>query len=330
MKKIFAKLISFLPSGVKNFIKFLYWKYLKNFKRYKLSKKYNFNSSNQKQFEKILKNFKENGLVISKGDQVFKKDELDLLKQIKITAEKEVLNLNYKKTKDEYDDEINELKNKGVFKPFRYNLGGYLNFKEKKINSETLNDFHYNILKIGLKEEFIDFAIKYLGIYPFLGRFYCWYDFPNHQYEQPVSTQCWHKDSDDIRFFKIFIYLNKIESDNGPFSFVKKTHLNNVDENKIRHLKKTTKFNSFKTLSDQDILNLFPKENVTECIGDFSTTIFADTSGYHKGKTLEKNKRLMLVYEYFSETSNYYYELKLNNKIRNSLNEKQLFAIQKA
>ena len=32
-----------------------------------------------------------------------------------------------------------------------------------------------------------------------------------------------------------------------------------------------------------------------ECNGTLGTTIFADTSGYHRGKKLKNDKRLMLV-----------------------------------
>jgi len=322
----------FFPKAVKEsklfyLLKILYWRYIENFRRYIYLKKIKFNIPKeiQQKYKKIQNQVSLNGIKVEEDKSIFSSEEISTLEKILNISQKKVLDFESQKKNNDFTF-VENLKKRGVYKPFRFDLGNYLNFKEKKLNSEEFEEIHYQLLKIGLKKEFLYLASMYLGLYPFLGRFYAWYDFPVD--DQPVSSQCWHKDGDDRKFIKIFIYLNEVNSENGPFCYIQNTHkiknkiINNLDPKK-------TKYSSFNILEDKDAEKFYPKNDIKECFGNFGTTIFADTSGFHRGKALSKKNRIMLVYEYFSEVSEYTYDLEMNNNLKQKFNDFQLMALRK-
>jgi len=320
----------FLKSRIYKKFRILYWKYHTNFSRYKflLFNKFNIDLNIKKKYDSIGHNLSKSGIKIDNIDNIFSENEIILLKNIKKKSLEKIKIFEEEKKFDKlkFKKDIENLKSRGVYKPYRNDLGGYLTFRDNKIDGNLLTEYNIDVLKIGLKEEFLYLASKHLGLFPFLGRFYSWHDFPTDDKE--ISTQKWHKDGDDEKFFKIFIYLTDTNRQCGPFSYIKNTHNNGSNRNLGSTQEQNTDYANFKALNDTDAFNLFG-EDVKQCTGDFGTIIFADTSGYHKGKKPEEEFRIMLVFEYFSQSSRYYYDLKLNDKLKNIFNKKQLAAIQK-
>ncbi len=323
--KIFPN--AFKQSDLINFLKIIYWKYFLNFKRFLFLKKNNFNLDEKSKIKikEINNNIINNGIDIHNSKNIFNKNDIETLNQIINLSENKIKEFENSKNKDDLNEFNQNLKDKGIYKPFRFDLGGYQKFKDRNIDTNDFTKINYEILKIGLKEEFLYLASLYLGIYPFLGRFYAWYDFPTD--ENKTSSQCWHKDTDDKKFFKIFIYLNKVNSNNGPFCYIKKTHQSK--NSKIKKYLRKTDYSSFDILEDNDVYNLYSDEDIIECNGPLGTTIFADTSGYHRGKKLTDDKRIMLVFEYFSQSSNFNYDIKLNDIMNETFSKKQLLALSK-
>jgi hypothetical protein len=99
-------------------------------------------------------------------------------------------------------------------------------------------------------------------------------------------AQKFHYDMDRIKFIKYFIYLNPVETYNGPFVYVKGSH--------------TKKPSSFRDgrYEDWEIFSDYNLEDVVEVRGDAGTVFACDTSGFHKGKPLQSGHRLVLQLEY--------------------------------
>ena len=330
---IFLQIYKIFPSSLKqsNFInsfKIIYWKYFLNFKRFLFLKKNNFNldEDSKKKIKEINKNINNNGIDIHNPKNIFNDNDIETLNKIIKLSRNKIEEFENLKNNSNFNKFKNDLKNRGIYKPFRFDLGGYLKFKDRNIDANDFTKINYEILKIGLKEEFLYLASLYLGIYPFLGRFYAWYDFPTNGNE--TSSQCWHKDTDDKKFFKIFIYLNEVDGNNGPFCYIKKTHKSKKNFQINKYFKKTD-YSTFNILEDNDVHNLYSENDIMECNGTLGTTIFADTSGYHRGKKLKNDKRLMLVFEYFSQSSNFNYDIKFNNVMNETFSKKQLTALSK-
>lgn len=101
------------------------------------------------------------------------------------------------------------------------------------------------------------------------------------------STQLFHQDVDDIMHFKVFIYLNDIDSlDDGAHRYIKGS-IPKIDEN--------VDYKPRSKLSE-DYANKKYGDNIIYHIGKKGTIIIEDTWGYHAGTPI-KNKDSRLLYQ---------------------------------
>ena len=147
-------------------------------------------------------------------------------------------------------------------------------------------------------EYLLKIAEDYLNCSPILHNVLFWASYPGNI----ESTQQYHQDYDDIKFLKVFIYLNNVDENNGPHSYVKKS-LNNIDLIKNNSGKLSERY-------DDDNVKKYFSKNIINITGNCGTIIFEDTHGLHKGSNVKKGKRFVLQLVYGVST---YYHLKNNN-----------------
>jgi hypothetical protein len=102
---------------------------------------------------------------------------------------------------------------------------------------------------------------------------------------QAAATQTFHRDVDDWRFLKLFVYLSDVDDASGPHEYVKGSH----------RIRGTLRGNSY---SDSDIESRFGAGGVDRVTGPRGTAFFADTYGIHRGRPPQKKPRLMLQVQY--------------------------------
>src|SRR3989344_412906 len=102
--------------------------------------------------------------------------------------------------------------------------------------------------------------------------------------EREYASQRWHRDPEDQKLVKVFLYLNDVDEDAGPFTYLAESH----EGGKWRHLF-PQKPPSGSAGNDSDI----PKEDIVVLTGKAGTVIFWDTSGLHRGGYARKNNRFM-------------------------------------
>ena len=108
----------------------------------------------------------------------------------------------------------------------------------------------------------------------------------------------WHKDSYSKQF-KSILYLNDVNSSNGPFQIIKGS---NKDFFMLKlFFKLKNKFPNTR-FSDQEISLILKNENnkITELTADAGTLLLVDTSFIHRGKPIENNSRYALTNYFFS------------------------------
>ena len=123
---------------------------------------------------------------------------------------------------------------------------------------------------------------------------------------QDAETNIYHKDENSFNLLKVFIYLNDVDKNAGPFMFVKKTH-------------KKTNLESFKNyrINDKVINSKFSSDDIISLTGKIGDVIIANTRGFHKGKKVINKERNMLTFtfgihdEYFRKSS----KIKINSFI---------------
>lgn len=104
------------------------------------------------------------------------------------------------------------------------------------------------------------------------------------------SGQGWHKDN-IARQLKFMIYLNDVNSENGPFQYLLKSHTLN------KKIKIDIKENKFSKNSNR-ISNIKPyldKFQLFEAKANAGDLIIFDSSGVHRGKPIQKGERFALT-----------------------------------
>jgi hypothetical protein len=137
----------------------------------------------------------------------------------------------------------------------------------------------------------------YLGMYSELRNLEFWYTVASpHQSE--TASQLWHRDFEDMALIKVFLYLNDVDTDTGPFCFVPRTHRGH-----LRWLDPDSVIPSGTVRADDErMAAMVPPEKWFVGTRPAGTIIIAATKGYHKGGFATKHDRRMLTMAYMSRS----------------------------
>ena len=124
---------------------------------------------------------------------------------------------------------------------------------------------------------------NFLGATPTISNINMWWSFSNK--EEAEEAQLFHRDVDDFKFCKFFIYLTDVTETTGPHIYVKKTA-------------QSTKLRKVRRYSDDEIEIAFGKENILTFTAEKGTSFIVDTYGFHKGKLPNDGNRLLLQIQY--------------------------------
>ena len=99
------------------------------------------------------------------------------------------------------------------------------------------------------------------------------------------SVQTFHRDLDDWRFVKVFIYLTDVNETSGPHTYVRGTH---KTKGRLRG----------KPYRLEDLEQRYGPDAILRIVGKGGTSFVADTYGIHKGEVPVSSPRLILQIEY--------------------------------
>lgn len=97
--------------------------------------------------------------------------------------------------------------------------------------------------------------------------------------------QLFHRDPDDWRFLKLFLYLTDVDELAGPHTLVIGSH----------RMRSTLRAQYW---SDDDIAALFSKEQMASLVGSKGVAWLVDTFALHKGMNPVERHRLALIVQY--------------------------------
>ena len=127
-------------------------------------------------------------------------------------------------------------------------------------------------------------ASAFLGCKPTLCSVGVRWSFPGSK--APDATQAFHRDPDDWRFFKLFVYLTDVvDGESGPHIFVAGSH-------------NTRRPSRAKTYAQEQLEGSLWKADCVPILGARGTTFIADTSGIHAGIAPQRTPRLLLQAQY--------------------------------
>jgi hypothetical protein len=139
------------------------------------------------------------------------------------------------------------------------------------------------ILDIANDPGILQVVQEFLGAKPTISNVNMWWSFGGRK--QAEHAQLFHRDMDDWRFCKLFIYLTDVSEKSGPHIYV-------------RNSSKSPKLRKIKRYKDSEIESTFGKENVLKFTGRKGTMFIVDTYGFHKGLLPDSEDRLLLQIQY--------------------------------
>ena len=141
---------------------------------------------------------------------------------------------------------------------------------------------------IGFSDLIRDFSTEYFQAQPALGTFNLRKSFVNDSDSHAFNKHgnlFYHYDNNSPHFLKFFFYLNDVDMDGGPFTYVAGSHR-----------EKFSGWKMSKRFSDEHIENVYGKDRIKYLTANLGDVIVANTRGIHKGtKTVSKERNMYTV-----------------------------------
>ncbi len=107
----------------------------------------------------------------------------------------------------------------------------------------------------------------------------------------PYLSQRWHRDPDDKKIMKVFIYLSDVHDEGaGPFMYVRGSQLGGRWRNLFPQRPPVGRYPD-----PGAVEKMVPVEDRMICLGKAGTVIFCDTSGLHRGGYSTNKTRTMFA-----------------------------------
>lgn len=151
---------------------------------------------------------------------------------------------------------------------------------------------------LSLRPTFYNIVNTYMGMWTKFFYFMLGLTLPMQEGEGARNSQRWHRDPEDKKMVKVFLYLNDVDETAGPFTYIPKSHYGG----KYRRLFPQRPPRGYYP-PDGALEQVIGQDEMKVCTGKAGTFIFADTSGLHKGGYASHNERLMYTAGYISGAS---------------------------
>jgi hypothetical protein len=248
----------------------LFWKYLYNFQpamRYILAPK-----KNSAAIQRIISDLKKNGVAFSTCDEIsdsgLYKELFDAINKLEEENRTDIENTRKQTDSFSKEGEKSFLKLLLGAHP-RFDAGSIWNRFAKQKSLQQIADGYFSMKDTEIRD------------------YNVWHNLPTNG--APRASQLWHRDREDLKILKIFVYFTDVDAGSGPLHYAPGTHIGGKvktdpeyhDENGV---KRSTDEQMNKVVSDKDWITAVAKKGAI---------IFADTHGYHKGGLVREKDRIL-------------------------------------
>ncbi len=219
---------------------------------------------------------------------------------------------------------IGDNEEKLIQKPKKKFLFSYFGTNNKELVLDLSNPF----VRFYLSNNLLEIATNYLGYVPQLFEVYVEKTIPVGD-EAPAHSQNWHRDPEEKRTLKIFLYLSDVTTESGPFTYIKGS--SPTSKGKYRNLY-PQKLPDGSYPSEIQISNKINKSDLFVATGNQGSIIFCDTAGLHRGGYAKSHHRIMATgyfpSKHYSESPRFSTKgLELNSKVMITLLAKKVLGI---
>jgi hypothetical protein len=141
---------------------------------------------------------------------------------------------------------------------------------------DTVNCPH--ALKLANDEHVLRLVESYFQCRPTISNISIWWSLKSDG--APEEAESFHRDIDDWRQLKLFVYLTDVDDELGPHVFVRESH-------RIRQAL------DIKRYTDEEVVSVFGKDRIVTFTGPQGTCFLENTFGLHKGTTARSGNRLL-------------------------------------
>lgn len=200
-------------------------------------------------------------------------------------------------------------------------------FLQKYWDKHPIFDLSNPFLKLTLTPTIMNVVNSYMGMWTKLKYYDLALTIPVPEGTTAVQSQRWHRDPEEKKICKVFIYLSDVDETSGPFTHVKQSNYG-------------SKFGSlFPQYTPEGVYppegaveKNIPSEYYLKATAPAGTVIFCDTSGIHRGGYATKKSRLM--YTAFFSSGSYsekaWYKTPADiDKVLNGMGQEVVWAIEK-
>tara|TARA_Y100000591_G_C21798661_1_gene680837 strand:- start:531 stop:1469 length:939 start_codon:yes stop_codon:yes gene_type:complete len=216
--------------------------------------------------DKILNSIKKKGFAKSSLNELFENEYVILEK-----FDENLIKL--KKTK--------EFENALRYFEKNFNETGKTYIFRSVVNKNFKVEIDSYLINFILSDTIIDIVNSYFGMFAKLNTADLWITFLNKGKIKRTNSQRWHRDRDDVKILKIFLYLNDISVKNGATEYIPYSRKNE----KYQNLAKFSYGNisPWKVYPKIEEGKEFDKNDVEKLLGNKGTIYFVDTTGMHRG-----------------------------------------------
>lgn len=160
-------------------------------------------------------------------------------------------------------------------------------------------DFKNPFFRFAIDEKITDCVHAYMKIATKFYYFTLNVTVPVSEGSEAVYSQRWHRDPEDRKMCKVFLYLTDVDEGAGPFTYVRGSH----EGGKWRHWYPQVAPRGGAIPSDAEVQKHIPRADIAVGIGRAGTLIFCDTSGLHRGGYATKSERIMFTAGYCTQAN---------------------------
>jgi hypothetical protein len=153
------------------------------------------------------------------------------------------------------------------------------------------------LVRLGASRQVLDIVNTYMALWSKLHYIDSWYTIPLEVDRATIASQNWHRDYEDEKIVKVWLYYTDVDEGTGAMSYVPGSRLRGGP---YSHLWRDR---------DQvyppphEFEAIIPPSEWIHCIGTRGTMIFCDTTGFHRGGYATKGSRLFSTWTYLTPAS---------------------------
>lgn len=149
------------------------------------------------------------------------------------------------------------------------------------------------VFRVATDERLLRVVHEYLGAPPTIVSMDAFWSLPES--EKPIGSQIFHRDRDDFRACKLFVYLSDVSAGDGPHIFVRGSHRREAVEQALT-AKSLAPSNADAFFSGNgrqvaDKIDEVFGPDVLEITGPAGTSFLENTYGFHRGKIPKTGRR---------------------------------------